>query len=113
MDSTRGVNSLSIYSPIILNTELISKSTPVFLVFLRVAKQRVATSGSIDSLQTTYPMTNAEFNNICECHLVVHSSPSYHFTMFKNDLVCITRQHSVAEEEGGRLVSSGNPDDSR
>ena len=27
--------------------------------------------------------------HICECHLVLHSSPSYHFTMFKNDLVCI------------------------
>jgi hypothetical protein len=35
--------------------------------------------------------------HICECHLVLHSSPSYHFAMFKNDLVCITRQHYVAE----------------
>ena len=35
--------------------------------------------------------------HICECHLVLHSSPSYHFAMFKNDLVCTTRQHCVAE----------------
>ena len=35
--------------------------------------------------------------HICQCHLVLHSSPSYHFTMFKNDFVCIARQHYVAE----------------
>ena len=34
---------------------------------------------------------------IYECHLVLDSSPSYHFTMFKNEIVCFTRQHCVAE----------------
>ena len=38
-----------------------SKSIPVFLVFL--AQQRVATSGSTVGLHITYPMTDTEFNN--------------------------------------------------
>ena len=57
----QGVHALSIYSDFILNTELISKSIPVFLVFL--AKQRVATSGSTDGLHTIYPTMNTEFNS--------------------------------------------------
>ena len=44
--------------------------------------------------------------HICECHLVLHSSPSYHFTMFKNDLVCTTRQHCVAEGARRALLCS-------
>ena len=63
MDSNQeGVHALSIYTDFILNTELISKSISVFLVFL--AKQRVATSGSTDSLHTTYPTMDTEFNTI-------------------------------------------------
>ena len=46
--------------------------------------------------------------HICECHLVLHSSPSYHFTMLKNDLVCITRQHCVAEGERHSLRKMKN-----
>ena len=47
--------------------------------------------------------------HICECRLVHHSSPSYHFTMFKNDLVCFTRQHCMAEGARHSLREKINP----
>ena len=78
MDSTKkespGVHALSICTDFIINTKLITKSIPVFLVFL--AKQRVATSGITYSLHTTYPTMDTEFNMVAKTVVPGASPPS-------------------------------------
>ena len=55
-----GVHSISIYNPVILNTELISKSTPYVPRERNSEWQRV----SAQTAHTTNPMTDTEFNRI-------------------------------------------------